>query len=242
MYERDGGTIARSLRPWVRSKAPGSPRNGRAITRPTACSPDMISRACGADRVQLVGRDHVLVRGDLQHRVGRRVDDQVAGGHVLAAEVVDHRRAAVGAVAEDAAAGGVAQRVEHLGREAVGIRAQRDRRDDAHQLPVPGDRVLARAERVQAAVEHALRRGRDADERDDVAEPEPPEHRQVEPAGRLGDVAERVGARVPVVGGVRQRARAAGVDHDHEGPLAHGPDSGSARRGQRDFARGCASK
>jgi hypothetical protein len=182
------------------------------------------------------------VRGDLEHRVGRRVDDQLAGRHVRGPEVIDHGGAAVRAVAEDAAPGGVAQCIQHVGREAVGIRAQRDRRDDAHQLPVPGDRVLARAERMQAAVEHALRRRGDAGERDDVAEPEPPEHRQVEPAGRLGDMAERVRPRVTVVGGVRQGAGAAGVDHDHEGPLAHAPDSGSARRGQRDFARGCASK
>ena len=34
-----------SRRPSVRLKAPGSPRNGRAITRPTAWSPVMISRA-----------------------------------------------------------------------------------------------------------------------------------------------------------------------------------------------------
>ena len=34
-----------SRRPVVRSKAPGSPRNGRAMTRPTACSPVMIARA-----------------------------------------------------------------------------------------------------------------------------------------------------------------------------------------------------
>ena len=48
-------------------------------------------------------------------------------------------------------------------------------------------------------------------------------HRQVEPAGGLGDVAERVRARVAVVGGVGQLARAAGVEHDHEGAaVAHG--------------------
>ena len=43
--DRPGGGTARSRRPVVRSNAPGSPTNGRAITRPTACSPVMISRA-----------------------------------------------------------------------------------------------------------------------------------------------------------------------------------------------------
>ena len=49
-WERDGGTMARSLRPSVRSKAPGSPRNGRAITRPTACSPRIAARAAAHAR------------------------------------------------------------------------------------------------------------------------------------------------------------------------------------------------
>ena len=49
------------------------------------------------------------------------------------------------------------------------------------------------------------------------------QHRQVEAAGGLGDVAERVRARVAVVGRVGQLARAAGVDDDDEGAL-HGCD------------------
>ena len=125
--------------------------------------------------------------------------------------------------------GRVDQRVDDLVREAVGIGAQRRRRDDAHELPVAGDRVLARAERVQAAVEDRVGGGRDARERQHGAEPERAEHRQVEPAGRLGDVAERVRAGVAVVGGVGQLPRAARVQHDDEGPAVHPPDSGRAR-------------
>ena len=56
---------------------------------------------------------------------------------------------------------------EDLGREAVGVGRQRRRRDDAHELPVAGRRVLARAERVQATVEHGLGGGRDARQRHD---------------------------------------------------------------------------
>ena len=175
----------------------------------------------GAGRIELGGRDLVDVRGDLQHRVRRGVDDQVAGREVLRAEVVDHRGAAVGPVAQDAAAGAVDQLVEDLVREAVRVRAQRARRDDAHQLPVAGDRVLARPERVQPPVDDAVRRRRHARQRHDVAEPEALQDRQVEPAGGLGDVAERVRARVAVVGRVGQLARPAGVDDDDEGSL-HG--------------------
>ena len=58
---------------------------------------------------------------------------------------------------------------------------------------------------------------RRAGQRHDVAEPEARQDRQVEPAGRLGDVAERVGPGVAVVGAVGQLAGAAGVDDDDEG-------------------------
>ena len=91
-------------------------------------------------------------------------------------------------------------------------------------------------------MDDAVRRRRDADERQDVAEPERLQHRQVEPAGGLGDVPERVRARVAVVGGVGQLAGAAGVDDDDEGPLVTGADLAAAAAAQRSFARGCASK
>ena len=142
-----------SLRPSVRSNAPGL-----AAERPRDHAPDGVlalhdlarHRAGG---VELGGRDLVDVRGDLQHRVGGGVDDQVPRLQVLLAEVVDHGGAAVGLVAEHAAAGAVDQLLDDLLREAVGVGAQRHGRDRAHQLPVAGDRVLARALRVQPAVD-----------------------------------------------------------------------------------------
>ena len=92
------------------------------------------------------------------------------------------------------------------------------RRDDAHQLPVPGGRVLA----LRALDEAARERGRaglrrTALERLDVAEPERLEVRQVEAAHGAGDVPERVRPLVAVLVGVRQLARADGVEHDHAG-------------------------
>ena len=105
-------------------------RARRAPERPRDDAPDgVLARhdlaRGGARRVELGGRHLVDVRGDLQHRVRRRVDDQVAGRQVLLAEVVDHGRAAVGLVAQDAAPGGVDQLLEDLLREAVRVGAQR---------------------------------------------------------------------------------------------------------------------
>ena len=90
------------------------------------------------------------------------------------------------------------------------------RRDDAHQLPVAGGRVLALRALEQAAGDRGRTRLRRAAlERLDVAEPERLEVRQVEAADGARDVAERVGALVPVLGCIRQRSRAHGVEHDH---------------------------
>ena len=51
----------------------------------------------------------------------------------------------------------------------------------------------------------------------DVAEAERLQVRQVEPADGARDVPERVRALVAELGGVRQRAGADGVEHDHAG-------------------------
>jgi hypothetical protein len=202
-------------------------RAGRAAERPGDHPPDGVlaghDLARGeADRVQLGRGDLVHVSGDLQHRVGRRVDDQVAGGQMALAELLDHRGAAVGPVAQHAAPAGVVDLVDDVRRKALRVGPQRHRRDDAHQLPVAGDRVLARAERVQPAVEHPLGRRRHAGEPQHVAKPEALEDRHVQAAGRLGHMAERVRPGVTVVGGVREGPGAAGVDDDDERAL-HAP-------------------
>ncbi len=63
-----------------------------------------------ADLVQLRRRDDLLVCRDLQHRVLAGVDDQRSSSQMLFAEVVDHSDAVVGAVADQAAAGGLGDR------------------------------------------------------------------------------------------------------------------------------------
>ena len=86
--------------------------------------------------VELLERNRLLVRGDLEDRVGARVDDPLAGPLMLLAELLDDLRPARRLVAEHAAAGAVHERVDHLVGEAVRVGRHRLRRDDAHQLPV----------------------------------------------------------------------------------------------------------
>ena len=81
---------------------PGPATNGRAITRPMRWR-SATARARSQNRVQLVEWDDPFVRGDLNHRVGRRVEDQVAGRQLLRAELLDDRGPRRGLVAAEAA-------------------------------------------------------------------------------------------------------------------------------------------
>ena len=194
---------------------PGSPTNGRAITRPTACFPVRIWRRDSAGLVELLERDRLLVRGDLEDRVGARVDDPLARALVLLAELLDDLRPARRDVAEDAASRLVHERVDHLVREPVRVGRHRLRGQDPHQLPVAGRRVLA-----ARALEQPPRDGgrsrlrRAAGERLDVAEPERLERRQVEAADRLRHVAERVRAFVAEVARIGELSRPDCVEDD----------------------------
>ena len=103
--------------------------------------------------------------------------------------------------------------------EAVRVGRERLRRDDPHQLPVAGGRVLALGALDQPPGDRrraGLRRA--AFERLDVAEAERLEVRQVEAPDRPGDVAERVRALVPELRGIRQRSGTDGVQHDDARP------------------------
>ena len=83
---------------------PASPTNGRAMTRPTPRPVPTSSKAISTEAIQLVDRDDFLVRGNLEHAVGGRVDDRLAARHVLPPELVDDRGAGGRLVAERAAA------------------------------------------------------------------------------------------------------------------------------------------
>ena len=73
-----------------------------------------------AGRVQLFDRHRVLVGGDLEHGVGRRVHDPVAGSLVLLSQPLDDLGARGGHVSDHAPPGGLGEAIEQVGREAVG--------------------------------------------------------------------------------------------------------------------------
>src|SRR6185503_3909797 len=85
----------------------------------------------------------LLVRSDLEDRVRARVDDPLARALMLFTELLDDLGPARGLVAEHAAARAVHERVDHIVRKPERIGRHRLRRDDAHQFPMTGRRVLA---------------------------------------------------------------------------------------------------
>ena len=168
-----------------------------------------------ASPVELLERNRVDVRRDLEDGVGRGVDDPLAGSLMLLPQLLDDLGAGSRLVPEDTTTRLVHEGVEHVERKAVRIGRQCRWRDDAHQLPVAGRRVLA----LRALDEPARNRRRaglrrTALERLDVAEAERLEVREVEAADGASDVPQRVRTFVSERGRVGQFARAHRVQHD----------------------------
>ena len=200
--ERDQGEVAA-----VRGPAEGARRaDERARDDPpdSQADPRELVRDL-APSIQLRDRHDVLVRGDLEHAVGRRVDDRLAGAQVLRAELLDDGRAATPPCSPS-----VLRPMRRSNSsmssagKPVGKHGKRPLEDEPHQLPVPGDRVLA-GRRFRHAAEGAerIRLWSDAVDGRDPGEAETAQvrHRERDAAR---DVAQRVAAGVAVV--ARRRA------------------------------------
>ena len=172
-----------------------------------------------ADAPQLLDRNDLLVRRDLEDGVGRGVDDRRAGAHVLFAELVEDHRPRRRLVAERLPADAPLVFGDDVGRKSVRIGAERILDDEPHHFPMPGRRVLPRADLGHPPERAARRLGR-CRLRKRVQQPEPREGRQRRML-RVEHVAERVRALVAEVFRVRQLADAEGVTDDDDGAISH---------------------
>ena len=164
---------------------------------------DPASRAAGG--VQLLERDDRLVGRDLEHAVGRRVDDPAPCALVLGAQALDDLGARRCDVADHPAPRRRGELLDDIGREAVRVGRERPLRDDAHHLPVSRRGVHPQRALVQAAP-HRRRvgPGRAAEHRHHVSEAEGVQRRDIEAADGIGDVREGRGPGRPEVAGVGQ--------------------------------------
>ena len=142
------------LAPRGARERPGGPVNGRATTRPTACSPVMDLARGGAGGQEVGLGEDVVVGGQLQHGVHGGVEDHLAGPQVVGAQLIEDGHAVGRAVAAEPQAGGRTQTGQDVVGGAVRVARERLGGDDAHELPVAHRGVLAGPERVQAAAEH----------------------------------------------------------------------------------------
>ena len=164
--------------------------------------------------VQLGDGDDLFVSGDLEDAVAGGVDDGAAGANVFIAKLLDDFRARGGPVAERLAADGFFEGGDEVGGETVGINRESLVEPDASHFPMAGGGVLPRRASGAFAETAVGVRGRsEVVERGDVGEAKTNEIGQPERAG-FGDVAESAAAGVAVVGGVRKRTDADGVEDD----------------------------
>src|SRR5687768_15059515 len=174
-------------------------------------------RASGlAAAVQFLERNHRLVGGDLEDRIGRRVHDPRARPHMLRAEPVEDLRAAACNVADDRAPRSARELVDHVLRKPVGIGRERSLEVNARDFPVAGRAVLsgrARGERSPRGPRQGI--GRHAGNGDDVTEPGTLEIRERETGDCSGDVGERVAPGIPVCSGIGGRAGPHTVEHQN---------------------------
>ena len=196
---------------------------GLSHERPGDHPPDRVPVAVAAgdlaQPVQPGQVEHAGVAGDLEHRVGRRVEDRAPRGQVLGAQFFDHHRARRRVVAQETPPGLGLDRAGEFGGESAGEDPVGPGGDQPGDLPVAGGGVLARRGGGHATEGHGGPRG-------GRHPPHPVENSQ---PGRLQvgkaqashgprHVAERVGPGVPVPAGVGRLARPAGVEHHHHRP------------------------
>ena len=172
--------------------------------------------------IQLLQRDDVLVRRDLEHGVCGRINDEVSRAHMLRAVLCDDLGAGPGCVRQDAAARRLAEGLEHFLGEAVGIGGQRIRGNDARDLPVADRGVLAHGGLCHAGAGARLR-GIRAEEGQalDVAEAAVHHRGDVQLAGR-GTALERVHAEITELCGIGHFTCAAGIQNDQKNALHFG--------------------
>ena len=162
------------------------------------------------------------MRGDLEHTVGRRVDDPFAGLLVLGTEIVEHLRAGCRTVAQHTASRPTRELGDHLGGKTRRVGRERSCNDEPADLPMPSRAVLPGARRHADAERRLRRRGRrHPRERRTAPEAERGKIGQSKAANGARDVAEGVASGVTVGGAIGCRPDAETVQHDDRGATRH---------------------
>ena len=159
------------------------------------------------------------MRGNLEYRIGGRVDNRRAGAHVFFAELVEDHRARRRLVAERLSPNAFLVLFDHVRRKSVRVCAKRIGNDESHHFPMSGRRIFPRAHFVHAP-ERRRRRNVGRRLRQRVQQPESAQCRQRRML-RLQNMPKRVGTFVAEVFRIRQLANAEGVADEENGSPSH---------------------
>ena len=97
-----------------------------------------------ADAVDLVNVHHAFVRRDLEHAVGRGIDDHRTGAKVFPAQFLHDFRPGSSLVTQGSAPNAALEFRYKISRKAMREKRKRFFQMDAHHLPVTGSGVFAR--------------------------------------------------------------------------------------------------
>ena len=89
---------------------------------------------------------------DLEDRIRRGIDNQIAGFHMLRAIFLNHSRTGPGGICQHTSAGLLPKRLQYFFRESVRIGRQGIFRYDAGNFPVPDGGILAHRSFGQSCV------------------------------------------------------------------------------------------
>src|SRR5438105_2121189 len=173
-----------------------------------------------ARTIQLSERNHMLVRRNLKHRIGRRVNDPPAGADVLVAKTLNDVRSTTYDVANHAASCVAREIVDHLLRETIWKSRKRLLEMNPGDLPVTGRTVFTGRRRTHPSPRtRGISAPRYARQRFDVAEPQALELGERETAARARQIPESVATGVAVPNGVGGFTNADAIQNYHAGAL-----------------------
>ena len=123
--------------------AGGLPHIGAGNDTPHAMLASENGSCLAAGIVQLIQGNPVFVGCHLEHRVGRGVDNPLAGLLLLLAVVPNHIGAGIGQIAQHTPSGLLFKFLQHLLGEALGVGGQRIGRHNARNFPMSDGGILA---------------------------------------------------------------------------------------------------
>ena len=154
------------------------------------------------------------MRGHLEHAVGRRVDNRLAGTDVFFAQLLDDLGAGCGAVAQRAASDALLEFLQHLGRKSMREQGEGFCQMNANHFPMAGSGVFSRrCERALTKCRRGPIHRTNVRQALQIAQTKLSHIRQVQ-LSRAGDVAQCIAARVSISSGVRHLAGTHAIQHN----------------------------